>query len=242
MQSRIQIVYHITCLNNWRDVVHEQLTRIIFSGLYDLIESVHCFVVSLETEQYTDIITFLASFGSKIILQKIVSSGNESVALNFIRTIVEPDDKVLYLHTKGVTRYKQTNISLHHDQITVEVPNLDENVQSWRDMMEFFLIKEFKRCLSLLDSVDVVGSNLCNNPNHFAGNFWWARGKHLLSLPPCDHDSMEEWVMSIDTVNFATLYQSNVRGYGLYLDRVPLKMYVDVDNQSGMIPSRVTFR
>lgn len=41
----IQIFYHIACLGTWEEIVKSQLSRIIFSGLYDKVDVVNCYVL-----------------------------------------------------------------------------------------------------------------------------------------------------------------------------------------------------
>lgn len=47
--------------------------------------------------------------------------------------------------------------------------------------MEFFLLKEYKVCIRLLEQYDTVGVNF--RGDHYSGNFWWARGDYYLTLP-----------------------------------------------------------
>jgi hypothetical protein len=90
-----------------------------------------------------------------------------------------PDYKVLYFHTKGVTKESM-------------------NAESWRLMMEYFVIDRWKECVEYLNEYDAVGSNLKilgpttwsdgtqtwekAGTQHFVGNFWWANASYVNTL------------------------------------------------------------
>jgi hypothetical protein len=90
-----------------------------------------------------------------------------------------PDYKVLYFHTKGVSKESM-------------------NAESWRLMMEYFVIDRWKECVEYLNDYDVVGSNLKvlgpttwsdgtqtwekAGTQHFVGNFWWANASYVNTL------------------------------------------------------------
>jgi hypothetical protein len=89
------------------------------------------------------------------------------------------DYKVLYFHTKGVTKESV-------------------NAESWRLMMEYFVIDRWKECVEYLNDYDAVGSNLKilgpttwsdgtqthekSGIQHFVGNFWWANASYVNTL------------------------------------------------------------
>ena len=90
-----------------------------------------------------------------------------------------PDYKVIYFHMKGVTK----------ESI---------NGESWRLMMEYFVIDKWKECIEYLNDYDAVGSNLKilgpttwsdgtqtwekAGTQHFVGNFWWANASYINTL------------------------------------------------------------
>ena len=87
--------------------------------------------------------------------------------------------KVLYFHTKGVSK----------ESI---------NAESWRLMMEYFVIDRWRECVEYLNEYDAVGSNLKilgpttwsdgrqswgkAGTQHFVGNFWWANASYVNKL------------------------------------------------------------
>jgi len=76
------------------------------------------------------------------------------------------DYKVLYIHTKGVTRK-------------------GKSFDDWRKCMIYWTITRWKECVDKLDEVDAVGPCYCEDPvPHFKGNFWWANASYIRNLPP----------------------------------------------------------
>ena len=148
----IIVYYHITLLKNWETIVREQCTRIIFSGLYNTVESVRCYAIDIDGDRSEKCLELLQSFGRKFLLKGIERSGTEWVTLKNIRHEGNEDDLVLYIHTKGVTRYDTTEYEIPSAKNAGEsesftVPSLYDNIQDWRDLMELFLIGHYKRCL-----------------------------------------------------------------------------------------------
>ena len=125
-----------------------------------------------------------------------------------------PESKVLYLHTKGVS-YK-----------TVPEPVVD-----WRNMMLYFLINN--DCIKLLDEYDIVGCNYLGNPYHphFSGNFWWTRASYVSKLRPIrttvKHDA-EWWIFSENEFN-PTFYELHNSKTDHYRKLYPLEKYKQND-------------
>ena len=98
----------------------------------------------------------------------------ERFTLLRIKDLIQPDDKLLYLHTKGVRRDGEAAVYVYW----------------WRTYMEYFLIKEHRLCLHLLEEHDTIGVNFRDAPaNHYSGNFWWSRGDYFSTLQA---DNMDE--------------------------------------------------
>ena len=77
-----------------------------------------------------------------------------------------PDSyNILYLHSKGA--------SVSKDRLILPV-------QSWRKMMEYFLIERWNEATSYLPTHGACGACKNNNLfNHFSGNFWWTTTKFI---------------------------------------------------------------
>ena len=229
----IYIYYHITLLNDWKSLLKEQCNRIVFSGLYDRVERIKCYAIDPQDKMKKKCAAFLKRFGEKFVLEKTTKSGNEWFTLQHVKETCQENDRVLYIHTKGITKQKS------HTFCAVKIPRLSNNISDWRDLMEYFLIRRSSDCLKILDDgYDTIGVNFTTGttapnhtttvPNHYSGNFWWAHGKHLQKMT-YDHtelDVPEKWLHEVPG-RFVSLYQSPYVGYGHYFNEFPLCRVID---------------
>lgn len=225
-EPAIRIFYHITCINNWRTIVREQFLKLIFSGLYHRATSIHCFMVIPKYDRSNDCKTFVQRFGNKIVVEDTVglhepAGTNEWFTLNQIKKFIQqPTDRILYLHSKGITR--------------CDHPAIYPNVEDWRDVMDYHLIFRHEACLDALQRHSAVGVNYLGDPPHFSGNYWWCTGKHYLQLPDnpeiaSREGSAEAYVMlstEEGTSNIA-IFQSPIAGGASYHQPYPFKEYID---------------
>lgn len=221
----IKIFYHITCIGPWETIMNNQIQKIIYSGLYDDIEAIYCYVLGAgNVNDYEKCISLLKSIGKKIIIQKTNQNDklDESFTLSDIRNHIDENTKILYLHTKGVTRYNNTYTI---DNTTFIIQNLFTNVMDWNNIMEFVLIKNYKACLEELKTHDVVGINYLHIPPHFSGNFWWCIGKYFLQLP-LDVQFCEAHICLGDPV-YKEMFNSGLAGYGHYFNSYKMINYLD---------------
>ena len=131
------------------------------------------------------------------------------------------DAKILYIHTKGVTK-----------------PN-NQNIIDWTDYLSYFNIRKWKDRIKELEESDCTGVNLTGNPNdinenpstwgygkaplHYSGNFWWSKSSHIIKLNnpiewlPCDNYlkwriMAEMWLCQIEG-NYKNAFSSNINHY-----------------------------
>lgn len=166
------IFYHIYCDKTTLDIVRDQVTKIIWSGLYGEVKQIYCFLAGAK-DKIAQIEAYIQTLPEKFKIQKkgVDDKSYERLTLNSIKDLVTDTDKFLYLHTKGVTRT--------HDKGAAA-----ECVTLWRNYMEYYLIALYKKCLAKLVDHDVVGSlykDVQIGP-HFSGNFWWSTGKYFRQL------------------------------------------------------------
>ena len=168
------IFYHIYCNEHTFDVVRDQVTRIIFSGLYAYVDAINYALVG-NKDKMSRIKEFLSKSGEKF--KPIIEAENdttyERITLNAIKHTVKADDIFLYIHSKGVGRHEGMKA---------------ENIWWWRNWMEYYLMYRFRECITelLKPTVDVVGCGYANSSPigpHFVGNFWWTKGSYYATLP-----------------------------------------------------------
>ena len=131
----------------------------------------------------------------------------EIPTINKVRefSIKNPNCKVLYLHTKGIThKNKQT-------------------VHDWIEMMLYFLLDQ--KCIK--NNYDTIGCNYHDGtggvPKHYSGNFWWAKTDYLAKLPICGNNKMDaEFWLHCGNPNYLSLHNS---GINHYYQRYPRKNY-----------------
>lgn len=171
----LKIFFHICAINHAWDVVKEQMTALIYSGLYDdpRLKSIYCFITARDLHSLMLIRSYLQThFSHKIVIVKeaIHDTTFERFTLERMRDWIDDEDAVLYFHSKGVTHTEPDKVSY---------------CQLWTNAMNYFLIGRFRECLNALDApCDVIGAFYSDTPvPHFQGNFWWARGAYLKTLP-----------------------------------------------------------
>ena len=171
---------HTYTVNNWKDILEEQLNEIVRSGLYDKVEKIFIGVNGDERFSYWLAVTYKKF---EVLYQFSKPELEQSLTLSFLRLFARKNlgSKIFYIHSKGVT---------HKDS----KPQND-----WRKMMEHYIITQHESCLHELERSDVVGVNWhlgegymgatakkCGGVQvtpHFSGNFWWANAEYLERLP-----------------------------------------------------------
>lgn len=226
------IFWHICGLCNYKYVVNSQFNRIKRSGLLNDIDKIY---VTYLGKKRTDI-DFLLQKSDKIILDKYDSyiQHYERVCLHSLHDFAKQNhSNVLYIHAKGVSeQYK-------HEKL------IRSNINRWRQMMEFFLIDNYKDCLRLLNENDALGCCLVNSKSndlniggeehayHFSGNFWWSKTEYIKTLPRiredivgnlasnCAYHLCERWILQKwPNVKLVELYKDpyNTHFYGMAPD------------------------
>jgi hypothetical protein len=191
--SQNNIFYHMFCVNDALDRFLRTYSKIQLSGLINKTDFIYINCVGKNKHIYSQKIHQLPKVNINI--------GNhdrdESETLNILRRfcINNINGNVLYLHSKGSSK-----------------PNCKYR-KLWKECMEYFLIEEYEKCLSLLydfDScgVELLGSyrnkKILRDPNilkidnqnksniqtsWYAGNFWWAKNYYISKLKPCTDNS-----------------------------------------------------
>jgi len=199
---RTQVFYHIYAAGDWSIVVNDQLTKIAFTGLYKTVQAINCFIVADNQTDLDKATVLLSSWGGKFIIRDSILKDPtyERFTLMKMKPLINPHDRILYIHSKGVS---------HHDEMA-------PNIYWWRNYMEFFLRKEYKLCIRLLEQYDTVGVNF--RGDHYSGNFWWARGDYYLTLPnhiEKDYFAPERFLLKDhnDSSKVFSLWQSGIDHY-----------------------------
>ncbi len=204
----IKIIYHacaITGNGKCLAVVKEHILCIIMSGLYDKVDTIHVNIVG-DLPMIDVLRTQFEKSGPKfqVTVQQPNGYGFERDTLMNAFQYIEPNDMILFLHSKGITRTCFPESSY---------------VDDWTMCMNYFLIKRHEECLQLLQSgkAQVVGINYEPNPRpHFSGNFWWCRGDYFLTLPKVigtDKYAVELDFLFVNNPSYVCMHHSHTHHY-----------------------------
>jgi len=169
MQRTVVIAYHVCAVPGaWKPIVDEQVRALSDSGLLcakDL-RAIYVTIVGKEAMDAEEYLTRHLPRLSVLIVNP-EDTTYERAMLERLHLVVDHNDDILYMHTKGVTKPTNTH------------------VRDWRQLLQHFLITRYEECRQKLASgSDVVGVNYQDRPEpHFSGNFWWTRGSYFIGLP-----------------------------------------------------------
>jgi hypothetical protein len=167
--TKIFGIYFVCCIGNYLDIITEQLEMIVSSGLYYKTHKILCYI-SLYRNDDTSLNKLMLKYSK---LHLIVKEKNiyERFAINNYKKnitdfILDNEEYYLYyFHTKGVTREK------------------DSIFTRQRQILNYYIFKNYKIAVKLLENYDCVGCSLLMYPKiHFSGNFWWSKSVYLNTL------------------------------------------------------------
>ena len=204
------IYFHVATIGNYQEIFDEMYYQIEKSNL---IENVDLLNVCIVGDSNLNV-----SSNDKINVYRTdeVSEG-EFYTLNKIKSFSDSsstNNKILYLHTKGVTTPKNLCIV------------------DWRKYMTYFNVEKYSECLDFLDQFDSCGVDLVNEPAiHYSGNFWWANSLYIKKLPTIDEikfpktppilsirHNCEFWI-GMGNGNHKSIWNSNIGVYERHLYR-----------------------
>lgn len=174
--NKIAIFYHVGQFGNWERLFQEQVNSLVVSGLYHICDFIH---IGVNGDEILPVL--LPKFKVEYNSNKILEADTLKSLYDFCNE--NPDYKVLYFHTKGIT-YTEDNY-------------LSTTTNSWRKYLEYYVINKWEECVEDLNEYDCVGTEWINesrlwnsnlndysneiNP-HYSGNFWWANAEYLKNL------------------------------------------------------------
>ena len=188
LENRNIIVYHIFCTGGYLDTVSQQLNRIKNSGMYDWCDIFHINCISLDGE-FENVEKLLENY-PKAKLHKFKNNSYEFEAITAVWNYAqEYNGNVFYLHTKGVSNTYRTYIDKEYSE------RKDIGQTTWRNLMEYFLVDNYKICLEKLKEADQVG--VTNIRGWWSGNFWWSTLESISKQTephPGDRWMYEAWI------------------------------------------------
>ena len=211
-------VYHIYCDKDWQRMAEMQIRHLRESGLMTATKKLCVSIIARNDEDIRELHRIVGDDSKLLVVADNRDPRKfEYPALQFVREkAVAEDCLVYYFHTKGIT---YQNFSTADRKFN----NFKRNIEAWRVMMEYFLFDKWRVAVNILsgsrmaaedfpkrkpaedERFDVYGCYRFPPPPMqyylYAGNFWWARGLYLRTLPEFDESRFaddrffaEEWL------------------------------------------------
>jgi hypothetical protein len=181
---------HCCAVNNYKEIISEQVNKIIMSGLYCRCKNIEIGVLGEYDKEFW--ITLPEKFNIGYRSHNIKEYEFPTLKLLYDKCMKE-DCLVWYIHTKGVV-YKE---------------NYGRGGQvKWRRDMEGFVIKGWRQCIRTLECnlFNTCGPFLSRvNGWHYAGNFWWSKSSYIKEKKSPIHINTnrwnaEKWLLGYDNV------------------------------------------
>ena len=187
-------IYFICCINNYLEVVKEQLD-ILNNGLLDKTKNLIIFITNYN-DSCIEFDILLEKYNSnKIILVKSPDNLYEKFAINNYKNYINDEEEyyLYYFHTKGVK---------HPDDPLINI------FSSRRKILNFYTLEKYEINIKLLEEYDAIGCSLHLYPKkHFSGNFWWSKSTYtnLLININDKYLSPEMYILSNDICKYISL-------------------------------------
>jgi hypothetical protein len=191
--THIYGIYFICCINNYLEIVKEQLS-ILNKGLLARTTKIIIFITMYNKDTCLELDELLNNF-KKFILVKSPNNLYEKYAINNYKNyITDAEDYYLYyFHTKGLKRS-------NHPLINV--------LSSRRQILNYYTLEMYNINIELLEKYDAIGCSLSLYPKkHFSGNFWWSKSNYLKLLQNINNKylSPEMYILSNETCKYVSL-------------------------------------
>lgn len=201
MEQEYYIYYHIYLYMDWIPMVKEQLDKLKDSGLLSKsllrMGVLHNANAEKEIAKFNELLLNYYNYEVMFIKDNVATAESETIReMKKFSDESTENVKILYLMTKSMTQQGTEN---------------DVACGYWRRMMEYFLIENWEKCVSVLDEgYDCCGINYQNHAAHingetklikiFNGNFFWVTSDYVKKIDKnfkFEHKySAENWILS----------------------------------------------
>jgi len=160
-------VYFICCINNYLEVVEEQLS-ILNKGLINITNNVIVFITNYNKDTCNELDNILNSYDNFITIKTQYNLFEKYAINNYKNYIKEKEYYLYYFHTKGLKEKTNPLINVF---------------SSRRQILNYYTLLQYNINIELLETYDAVGCSLSLYPKkHFSGNFWWSKSSYLQNL------------------------------------------------------------
>ena len=199
-QFNVALTLHVGMVNNWKDIVKDQVNTLKECGLMDIVDKLMISYSNGRLDELFQVLDPLLQSNSNggggkvdrlnvnVTTVKSFHVPWEGRAMNMIYEHCNKQSQprnavVFYIHNRGASRWTAD---------WKEAMNTNKNFTYahslyCRKYLEYFLIERPALCLDkiLLQSASTCGANWHPKmQNHYSGNFWSASCKHIQRLKP----------------------------------------------------------
>lgn len=218
---KIYGIYFVALMmNNWKEIVSEQIHKILNSELYKKTDKLYVRVFYEDNQELESFKQLIQGY-EKIELSYTNQNEYEFGALRILKDLSKKENfYCYYLHSKGVSITEETYKKHKPNMSYVDVKKA---ITSWRHYMEYFLIEKYQECIRYLNKgFDTCGVQLRDTPRtdylHYSGNFWWVNSSYIEKLPEIDsldtnNRMLAEFWIGYGRGNYKCLYFTNELGY-----------------------------
>lgn len=187
-------VYFICCINNYLDIVKEQLT-ILKMGLLQRTKKLIIFITKYNNtfHELNKLLDFYNENNKFIIITSPDNLYEKFAINNYKKYIKDKNYYLYYFHTKGLKKKKDPLFNVF---------------SSRRKILNYYTLFKYKINIELLKKFDAVGCSLHLYPKkHFSGNFWWSKYNYLKKLKNINNGylSPEMYILSNNNCNYISL-------------------------------------
>ena len=229
----IYVFSHNYLINNWSEILTQQLNKIDISGLYKNATKLFLFAFG-DDEQWNlfQNLVKLYDKDGKIEIKRHDDNFYEYHTLQHMWNFCQENEEsyISYFHLKGVWSRHNIQTGDNDELDRTKAIKSPEALLEWKNCLEYFNIERwYNNVDKLKEGYDVVGALYNYNPDCplFTGNFWWANSSYIkkLEYPQFIKENephhvnlwvrikCEKWINSIKN-NFYNFY--NPRDLDLY--------------------------
>lgn len=162
--------WHIYAVNNYMEIISEQLNLMKESELFYNCKQIQVVVVGMQDDINKVIDMFSQYTNIKIMMTSLNKDVYEFPILSLIKKLSYlMEGYYFYIHTKGVS-------------------TKNKYAKHWRDYMNHFILtKWMDNVIKLKNGYETCGVKWATAKRfwraHYSGNFWWCRSKYLQRCP-----------------------------------------------------------
>jgi len=205
----VRVYYHIYAIDGVESIIDEQIEMIQKHFNFPFVLNIGI-NVNKDNQKISNVISRLFNYNRRNYLLRDIRIGvSEFTTLDLIVEdipSIADDDKIFYLHTKGVSKINESNYT---------------NIVDWRNLLMYFNVERvhdiFEAFKSEYNTFGCLFKEF-GNLRIYDGNFWWAKGEYIKTL---NLDSVRKnrtnaemnFIQMGDNWKPYTIYNSNVNHY-----------------------------